>query len=386
MTDTPGRILRETFSTEDRSDWAPHGCGGMWRRRQTDGILRRHGIEPVNLEPPPPALIPTRLLHAIQMKRRLGASLQWTRGSLGAADYSFRFYRHNARRSGLAPVALLESGDPVAVTALKDEGFRVVAVLSAIHSLWRDRPSRLTGSYPQMFLAETRAFSNVHAVFCISREEQWLLNNVGIRAEYLPYFPDEERARVLLEERAGRRAVTSRRPPEFLICATRGNTDTVASFTEQADWIRAAVPAGRAIFHVTGHNTEEIKDVWTDSRFIFHGTCSDEEFRAVKQRCGAVCLHQREGLGALTRIPDMILAGLAVVTNGPAARSFFDMPGVFTYDTPGQLADLLKRSFSMPPVPQRPLELEDAFFASLLLKAHPLPLAPTLDLIDAVSG
>ena len=51
-------VLRDTFSTEDRSEWAPHGCGGMWRRRQIDGILRRHGVEPVDLELPPPASTP----------------------------------------------------------------------------------------------------------------------------------------------------------------------------------------------------------------------------------------------------------------------------------------------------------------------------------------
>lgn len=149
MSEPPVRILRDTFCTEDRADWAPHGCGGIWRRRQTDGILRRNGVEPVNLEAPLPASLPTRLLYGLRMKRRLGSSLQWTRRSLSAADRSFRFYRHNARRSGLAPVALLESGsDPVAVAALKDEGFRVVAVLEAIHSLWRDRPNPFTGSYP----------------------------------------------------------------------------------------------------------------------------------------------------------------------------------------------------------------------------------------------
>src|SRR5262249_37194331 len=67
-------ILRDTFSTEDRSEWAPHGSGGMWRRRQTDDILRRHGVEPVNFERPPADTYPARLFRALWLKRRFGSS------------------------------------------------------------------------------------------------------------------------------------------------------------------------------------------------------------------------------------------------------------------------------------------------------------------------
>jgi len=363
------RILRDTFNTIDSSDWAPHGSGGMWRRRQIDGILRRHGAEPVNLEAPPSAAMPGRLLRALKLKARFGTDVRLTRYSLGQAEYSYRYYRSNAQRPGLAQVALLESGtDPIAGAALRDAGFKVVAVLSAINSLWRSRPSLITGPYPHMFLCETRALAKLDATFCISREEQWLLNNVGVPAQYLPYFPDPERAQALAAERV------ARQPPksgsrEFMICATRGNSDTVAAFRDQAELIRQAVPEGAALFHVTGHQTEQIKDIWTGKRFVFHGTCSDEEFAAVKQRCCAICLHQRDGIGALTRIPDMILSGLPVIANAPAARSFLDMAGVHVYDTPSRFRELaLQAALPTPPLPQRPVELEDAFFASLRLQ------------------
>jgi|GEM_PF-4778637 len=363
------RVLRDTFSAEDSSEWSPHGSGGTWRRRQTDSILRRHGAEPVNLEPPPASSVPARLFRALLLKRRFGSAIQWRRRSLGQAEYSYRFYGHNARRPGLCRVALLESGsDPIAGAALKDEGFRVVAVLSAINSLWRSRPNDVTGPYPRMFLTETRALAKLDAVFCISREEQWLLNNVGIPANYLPYFPDEARAKAFMAERETRQRPSAFGPREFMICASRGNSDTVNAFRDQARWICQAVSEGDAIFHVTGHQTEPIKDIWLDKRFVFHGTCSDEEFQAVKQGCVAICLHQREGIGALTRIPDMILSGLAVIANGPAARSFIDLPGVHVYDTPGKFRELLQAALPMPPLPQRPVELEDAFFAALRLQ------------------
>jgi hypothetical protein len=361
----PLRVLRATFSTEESSDWAPHGAGGVWRRRQVDAILRRHGLEPVNLEAPPSLPFPQRMARAARLKARFGADVPSQRRALGAAEYADRLYTHNARREGLAPAIVLESGcEPVAIAALKAQGFSVAVALSAINSLWLGRPNPVTGSYPNAFRAELSALKVADHVFSISREEQLLLNNFGVGARYLPYFPDEVRAAALLAERAGR----APQPREFLICATRGNTDTVDSFREQVAWIETAAPAD-AVFHVTGHQTEPLREVWCGPRFQFHGTCPDDLFAQIKARCSAVCIHQRAGLGALTRVPDMLLAGLAVVANAAAARSFIGTPGVFVYDTPGQMSALLAGDIPTPPLPQRPLELEDALAACLLAAA-----------------
>ena len=359
----PLRVLRDTFSTEESSDWAPHGTGGVWRRRQIDGILRRHGLEPVNLEQPPGRSFPARMARALALKARFGADVPLTRKTLGAAEFADRSYTHNARRGGLLPVAVLESGgyEPVAIAALKAQGMTVAAVMPAINSLWLGRPNPVTGPYPGAFHAELRALKMADHVFAIAREEQLLLGNFGVWARYLPYFPDEERAAALLAERAAR----DPRPREFLICATRGNTDTVESFKEQVAWIEAAAPAD-AVFHVTGHQTEPLREVWAGPRFKFHGTCPDDLFAEVKARCAAVCIHQRAGLGALTRVPDMLMAGLAVVANGAAARSFIGTDGVHLYDTPREMGALLAGEIPTPPPPPRPLELEDALGEALV--------------------
>jgi hypothetical protein len=366
-TGVPLRVLRDTFSTEDSSDWAPHGAGGVWRRRQIDAILRRHGIEPVNLERPPGLAFPQRVARALALKARFGADVPLRRRALGAAEYSDRFYAHNARRAGLLPAIVLESGcEPVGVAALKAQGFAVAVVLPAINSLWLGRPNPVTGPYPNAFRAELHALEMADHVFSISREEQLLLNNFGLGVRYLPYFPDEGRAAALLGERAGR----APQPREYLICATRGNTDTVDSFREQVAWIEAAAPAD-AVFHVTGHQTEPLREVWSGPRFRFHGGCPDDLFAQIKARCVALCLHQRAGLGAVTRVPDMLLAGLAVVANGAAARSFIGTAGVHVYDTPRQMGALLAGEIPAPPPPQRPLELEDALAETLLGAQRP---------------
>ena len=42
------------------------------------------------------------------------------------------------------------------------------------------------------------------AVFAISREDQWLLQTLGVHANYLPYYPEPHREAWLLDIRNGR--------------------------------------------------------------------------------------------------------------------------------------------------------------------------------------
>jgi hypothetical protein len=359
-------VLRDTCAPEDRTKWAPYGAGGAWRRRQIDDVLQRGGLAPCDMEPVARLPLLRKIKLTAKTLSRFGTRITWSRVSFASAVYSYAFYEHNMSRKNLSRAIILEWGsDPIAFSALSDAGFKTVVSLMAIGSLWRERPSTTTGPYPHMYLTEIDNLRRADAVFCISREEQWLLANLGIRAGYLPYFPDKKRETSLLLERAAR-ATDIRSPrPEFLICATRGNTDTVESFREQVEWIRQAVPEDGPIFHVTGNQTESVREVWNDRRFVFHGTCPEETFISIKRRCRAICLHSQKGLGAVTRIPDMLLAGLVVISNGAAARSYFNMNGVHVYDTRREFAALLQAELPIPPAPERPVELEDEFLACL---------------------
>jgi len=155
------------------------------------------------------------------------------------------------------------------------------------------------------------------------------------------------------------------RSNEFLICATRGNTDTINSFLEQVEWIRDLLSTEDVMFHVTGNGTEEIREIWNSPGFVFHGTCTPDRFVELKRRCRAICIHSQKGLGAVTRVPDMLLAGLPVLATPAAARSFLDLSGVHVYNSPAELRELIASPLDFPPAPKRPQRLEDDFAEQL---------------------
>jgi len=359
----PVRLLRDTCAVEESTGWAPYGAGAVWRRRQIDEILRRHGMQAIDMERHLEMSLPRKLQVATNVMLRFGRCVSWSRISLASAAYSYAFYRHNLRRPVSRTIVLEWATNPVAFAALKDAGFKIVVCLMAIGSLWRERPNPITGAYPKMFLTEVENLRAADVVFCISREEQWLLANLGIAAGYLPYFPDSEREYELLQEREQRSP--GLRSNEFLICATRGNTDTIKSFQEQVEWIRALLSTEDVIFHVTGNGTEEIRDIWNSPGFIFHGTCTPDRFVELKRRCRAICIHSQKGLGAVTRVPDMLLAGLPVLATPAAARSFLDLSGVHVYNSPAELRELIASPLEFPPAPKRPERLEDDFAEQL---------------------
>ena len=82
-------------------------------------------------------------------------------------------------------------------------GWNVIALPHNIESLADGQDI-----YPESFETEVASLSKASAVFCIAREEAWLLRLKGVNAEYLPYYPPEKRYRELLEIRQQRQAST----------------------------------------------------------------------------------------------------------------------------------------------------------------------------------
>jgi hypothetical protein len=249
--------------------------------------------------------------------------------------------------------------------AALDRKIPIVAVVDALVTLWPGETGFFhTAFTPFTLQSEIELLSSCAELYCISREEQWLLANHGVGSHYLPYFPPPERVEELLRIRKDR-TDTAPREDEFLICVVFGNSDVRQSYEQQLDMLTRLYPNGGPIFHVTGYGSEEVRELYRPPLFQFHGVTDSAAWNALLRRVNAFCVHGSRGLGALTRVTDMLLSGIPVVSNAIAARSALGLAGVQVYDTAEELRAALERPFLMPPVPERPLACERQFVEHL---------------------
>ncbi|MBN8563400.1 MAG: hypothetical protein J0L70_22960 [Leptolyngbya sp. UWPOB_LEPTO1] len=236
----------------------------------------------------------------------------------------------------------------VAPYVAKDRNFKVIAVPQNIEYFVPD-------AFPESLSTEIRALVSADFVFCISREEEWLLRLHGANAYYLPYYPPQEIEQQLLNIRA-------RRTPgdRFLILGSASNPPTRQGIIEQIQWLKQIRPHLEFEVDIVGNKTESLKD-YCDQTFTLHGTVSDEQLTALMTHAKTALIHQTASSGALTRIPELLMAGIPVIANGNACRSAFSYAGVYCYDDEFELLDLFTQSLNSPPSPPRPIAAEKRF-------------------------
>lgn len=201
-------------------------------------------------------------------------------------------------------------------------------------------------------------------VFCISREEQWLLRLFGIEAYYLPYYPPNITFDRLLSIRQARE---SSHKSKYLILGSAINTPTLIGMIEQVDLLLKSCKSENLVIDIVGYGTEKLSEFYKKSNVNVIGSVSEEELHDILLGTKAILIHQKAGAGALTKIPEMLVAGIPIIANGNACRSSFQYHGVYCYDTVDKLIDLMGQELETPDIPVRPVELEN-FFKDMVFK------------------
>jgi glycosyltransferase involved in cell wall biosynthesis len=89
----------------------------------------------------------------------------------------------------------------------------------------------------------------------------------------------------------------------------------------------------------------------------FLGTLPNDTLDSILARVKAVICYQENGAGALTRICEMLMAGVPVLANSYAARSYYNMKGVVEFRELNELKEALKQVDKLEgeiPVPATP--------------------------------
>jgi len=244
------------------------------------------------------------------------------------------------------------------IRVAKANGRKVICVPHDIESLSSGR-CKHDAPFQQMnaLHKELSELGHSDAVFTISHEEQWLLRGFGIEADNLPSFPDSRTQHDSLIIRSNRQQSPK---SHILVFGSAMHPPTREGMAEViqwlADWNDRPLPVV-----VAGFGTETLNSLIPADGFQLVGSISPTDLTTLLNKTFVAVAHQRFGCGALTRIPNLLIAGIPVVANRIAARSYHGMSGVHVYDDASQLFILLKSQLEVPDLPLKPVDAEHRF-------------------------
>lgn len=216
----------------------------------------------------------------------------------------------------------------------------VIAVCHNIESLvpWQVRKDQVN----ELFRKELELLSQCRLVITISREEDVILRNFGINSRFVPYYPVETIQKRLLAIRENRKNSSK---SGILMIGNSKNLPTREGMTTAAHYWRQnhlEQIAGKLI--IGGFHSETYLDNESVPGVMeFCGTLANDEFDQVMEKVKACLCYQENGAGALTRICEMLIAGVPVLASSHAARSYYNKKGVYEFREIGELAEVLKQ-------------------------------------------
>ena len=216
---------------------------------------------------------------------------------------------------------------------------------------------------PHWFEKEIERLKLCDTVFAISKEETWLLRLFGINAHYLPYYPPEESFIALLKIRTLRSSRPRKEKKDFLLLGSATNPPTrsgMQALIEYANDIKMSYS-----ICVAGFGTDSLCVGKSDCITLL-GPISVDQLNELLTTVDALLVYQPPTSGSLTRITEMLIAGIPVFANFNAARNFHNTEDVVQYDS---FDDLFEKLESFQPhqsvLPAKNEVLESAFISSV---------------------
>jgi len=223
---------------------------------------------------------------------------------------------------------------------LRERRIPVISVCHNIETLVENQTS--SQWMMELFRQEMEILSQSVLVITISREEDVLLNNLGVRTLYFPYYPVDPIYKRLISVRENRKHTSKE---NILSMGTAFNLPTRRGMATVADyWHKNHLDktAGKLIVAGFGSDVHFPAASYGDA-IDFRGALADQEMDALLSRIKAVLCHQGKGAGSLTRICEMLIAGIPILANSHAARSYYHMIGVHEFRELAGLPEALQR-------------------------------------------
>lgn len=346
----------------------PHG--GVHRTEQLTEILSDNGIDITYIEK---GIMPNRPI----LDRAIGAINSFNFQDweafygrrLGGFGKLYRLYENYLVKDNSYNAIIWESTNELITPIIgKKYNIPIIAIPHNLEAFWQARYAEQKGkklfSLFDYFKRELKSFQLADKIFTISVEEQIILRNFDIDAEYLPYYPPNRLIDFYSKIRKEREKEIQN---NFLILGSAINPFTIDGIYQLVDLIDQEFTKEIQIkVELIGYQTETLKSKLNYPWLDIYGTVTQEQLQQHLSKTKALLIYQSKGLGALTKIPEMLIAGVPIIANRIAARSATQYSGVYIYDTPEDLAMLLQKEYPIPPIPAKPENSEQRFISTLL--------------------
>jgi glycosyltransferase involved in cell wall biosynthesis len=237
-------------------------------------------------------------------------------------------------------------------------GKSVIACPHNLEALIPNQRQRWYGNDKFDFLEqEIKSFRECDEIFTISEEDQWLLNLFGVNAHYLPYFPVGELYASLYEIRKYRSENDV--DDYFLIVGSVENPPTRLGMTtllENLKKMKCEIP-----IVVTGFGTEQLAGEFSTDSIKIIGSSHEKTLNECLKNCRGAIINQGFSTGALTKIPELMVAGVPIIVDEGGSRSFRRFDGVHVYKTVPDIIDIAMSDLKMPKLPEAPKKLTEYF-------------------------
>ena len=352
------------------------GHGGNRRCLQIRDILDRHGVAALILDQKVlPRSFGKRLIK-LALNPSLGYSLlrYGCRHPINEVSRLLTLKERVARLSAnehSSKTLIWESTKDLGFSLILDDQIKVIGLPHNIEALAeQDYSASLSGASTlfDCIGKEVSALRRCNKIFCISREDQWLLSNLGLKSMYLPYWP----AQSILEECGSIRSIRKERAQArdlVLVLGTYLNAPTRYGINAIIKSIASVASNKKLSFVIAGYGTDQIRLVEElPENVSIAGPLTRSQLKALMCNAKAALVHQEYGTGVLTRITEFLLSGIPVVASDIASRSFQNIDGVWNYSNFQQAIHFLNFMPSDPfDPPRRPLSEERAFINALRL-------------------
>lgn len=215
------------------------------------------------------------------------------------------------------------------------------------------------------FVQELETLKLCDKVFTISEEEQWMLTLFDVNVEGLPYFPLGKSHDELLNIREYRMANHSQN--FFLIVGSATNPPTREGMRTLLSMIRDFNTEKQSLqyFKVAGFGTEMFREEFNSNEIDILGAVDSAVLNGLMKACKGIVINQGYSTGALTKIPEALVAGIPIVSDAGSARSYRRSPGLYVFNSKSELSELLLNQFGIPPMPDKPTQHFNYFMKDL---------------------